>query len=54
VLRQNQSDLIGNTMPSSILLIDDSPGECELFRQALTQSGIQGPLGDQPMAAVRQ
>jgi DNA-binding response OmpR family regulator len=26
-------------MPSSILLIDVSPGECELFRQALTQIG---------------
>jgi DNA-binding response OmpR family regulator len=24
----------------SILLIDDSPGECELFRQALTQAGL--------------
>ena len=31
-------------MPSSILLIDDSPGECELFRQALTQSGYKGRL----------
>lgn len=29
---------------SSILLIDDSPGECELFRQALTQSGYTGRL----------
>lgn len=29
-------------MPSncSILLIDDSPGECELFRQALAQVGL--------------
>ena len=34
-------------MPSScsILLIDDSPGECELFRQALTQTGYKGRLG---------
>ena len=33
-------------MPSStsILLIDDSPGECELFRQALMQAGYQGRL----------
>ena len=31
-------------MPGSILLIDDSPGECELFRQALTQSGFTGRL----------
>ncbi len=31
-------------MSSSILLIDDSPGECELFRQALTQSGYRGRL----------
>ena len=31
-------------MPSSILLIDDSPGECELFRQALTQSDYKGRL----------
>jgi CheY-like chemotaxis protein len=31
-------------MPPSILLIDDSPGECELFRQALTQAGYQGRL----------
>ncbi len=31
-------------MPSSILLIDDSPGECELFRQALTQAGCKGRL----------
>ncbi len=29
---------------SSILLIDDSPGECELFRQALTQAGYSGRL----------
>ena len=29
---------------SSILLIDESPGECELFRQALTQSGYRGRL----------
>lgn len=32
-------------MTASILLIDDSPGECELFRQALTQSGYKGRLG---------
>lgn len=25
---------------ASILLIDDSPGECELFRTALTQTGL--------------
>ncbi len=31
-------------MPSSILLIDDSPGECELLRQALAQAGYQGRL----------
>ena len=31
-------------MLSTILLIDDSPGECELFRQALTQAGYQGRL----------
>lgn len=31
-------------MPSSILLIDDSPGECELFRQALAQAGYKGRL----------
>lgn len=31
-------------MPSSILLIDDSPGECELFRQALTQAGYKDRL----------
>lgn len=31
-------------MAASILLIDDSPGECELFRQALTQAGYQGRL----------
>jgi DNA-binding response OmpR family regulator len=29
---------------SSILLIDDSPGECELFRRALTQTGYTGRL----------
>ena len=29
---------------SSILLIDDSPGECELFRQALAQTGYRGRL----------
>jgi two-component system response regulator len=29
---------------SSILLIDDSPGECELFRQALMQAGYKGRL----------
>jgi CheY-like chemotaxis protein len=26
------------------LLIDDSPGECELFRQALAQAGYRGRL----------
>ena len=33
-------------MPTSpsILLVDDSPGECELFRQALTQAGYTGRL----------
>lgn len=31
-------------MASSILLIDDSPGESELFRQALTQAGYKGRL----------
>ena len=31
-------------MPSSILLIDDSSGECELFRRALSQSGYKGHL----------
>lgn len=31
-------------MAASILLIDDSPGECELFRQALTQAGFTGRL----------
>jgi len=31
-------------MPSSILLIDESPGECELFRQALTQAGYKNRL----------
>lgn len=29
---------------SSILLIDDSPGECELFRQALAQAGCDTVL----------
>jgi CheY-like chemotaxis protein len=29
---------------SSILLVDDSPGECELFRQALAQAGYKGRL----------
>lgn len=29
-------------MPTSILLIDDSPGECELLRQAMTKAGYQG------------
>ena len=28
----------------SILLIEDSPGECELFRLALTQTGIDVAL----------
>ncbi len=31
-------------MAASILLIDDSPGECELLRQALTQAGFTGRL----------
>ncbi|MCC2642117.1 MAG: DNA-binding response regulator, CheY like [Nitrospira sp.] len=31
-------------MPSSILLIDESPGECELFRQALSQAGYTDRL----------
>ncbi|WHZ22241.1 MAG: Response regulator receiver protein [Nitrospira sp.] len=31
-------------MPPSILLIDDSPGECELFRQALTHAGFSDRL----------
>lgn len=31
-------------MAVSILLIDDSPGECELLRQALTQAGFTGRL----------
>jgi len=31
-------------MSASILLIDDSPGECELFRQALTRAGYTGRL----------
>ena len=30
--------------PSSILLIDDSPGECELFRLALKQTGLDVAL----------
>ena len=30
--------------PPPYSLIDDSPGECELFRQALTQAGYQGRL----------
>ena len=29
-------------MPTSILLIDDSPGECELLRQAMTKAGYHG------------
>jgi len=29
---------------SSILLIEDSPGECELFRMALTQTGLDVAL----------
>ena len=29
---------------TSILLVDDSPGECELFRQALIQAGYKGRL----------
>ena len=41
-------------MPSTILLIDDSPGECELLRQALAQAGYQGRLDitDNGRAAV--
>jgi DNA-binding response OmpR family regulator len=31
-------------MPLSILLIDDSPGECELFRLAMTQARFKGQL----------
>jgi CheY-like chemotaxis protein len=31
-------------MTSSILLIDDSPGECEVFRQAMTHAGFKGPV----------
>jgi hypothetical protein len=26
----------------SILLVEDSPGECEMFREALTQAGASG------------
>jgi DNA-binding response OmpR family regulator len=29
---------------SSILLLEDSPGECELFRQALVQAGLDVAL----------
>ena len=32
----------------SILLIDDSPGECELFRLALAQTGLDAVLFDEP------
>jgi DNA-binding response OmpR family regulator len=32
----------------SILLIDDSPGECELFRLALAQTGFDAVLFDEP------
>lgn len=32
---------------SSILLIDDSPGECELFRLALKQTGLDVALYDE-------
>lgn len=41
--------------PSHMLLIDDSPGECELFRQALTQSGYRGALevADGSLAALQ-
>ncbi len=41
-------------MSSTILLIDESPGECELFRQALTQAGYPGRLDitDSGRAAV--
>lgn len=31
----------------SILLIDDSPGECELFRLALAQTGLDAVLFDE-------
>jgi DNA-binding response OmpR family regulator len=34
----------------SILLVDDSPGECELFRLALAQTGIDAVLFDEPEA----
>ena len=42
-------------MTPSILLIDDSPGECELFRLALTQTGYRGRLDitDGSIAAMR-
>lgn len=30
--------------PSSILLIEDNPDECELFRKALAQTGLDIPL----------
>ena len=42
-------------MPPSILLIDDSPGESELFRQALAQSGYAGRLDitDGSLSAMR-
>ena len=32
----------------SILLIDDSPGECELFRLALAHTGLDAVLFDEP------
>lgn len=39
-----------STMPHrpSILLIDDSPGECELFRLALAHTGLDAVLFDEP------
>jgi DNA-binding response OmpR family regulator len=36
----------------SILLIDDSPGECELFRLALAQTGLDAVLFDEPETAA--
>ena len=37
---------------SSILLIEDSPGECELFRLALTQTGLDVALYTEHNAEV--
>jgi len=34
----------------SILLIEDSPCECELFRLALTQTALDGALYTEPDA----